>query len=59
MFSKEYTKCKVEVDGVRLKQVRETVYLGVRLSENGMAPTAVGTLREPVLGNKELSIEKA
>ena len=47
---------------------RETVYLGVRLSENGgmeselerrigMAATAVGALREPVLGNKELSKE--
>ena len=47
---------------------RETVYLGLRLSENGgmeselewrigMAATAVGTLREPVLGNKELSKE--
>ena len=25
----------MEVNGVQLKQVRETVYLGVRLSENG------------------------
>ena len=68
VFSKEYTECKVEVDGVRLKQARETVYLGVRLSENGgmeselertigMAATAVGALREPVFGNKELSKE--
>ena len=68
VFSKEYTECKVEVDGVRLKQARETVYLGVRLSENGgmeselerrigMAATAVGALREPIFGNKELSKE--
>ena len=58
----------MEVDGVRLKQARETVYLGVRLSENGgmeselerrigMAATAVGALREPIFGNKELSKE--
>ena len=58
----------MEVDGVRLKQARETVYLGVRLSENGgmeselerrigMAATAVGALREPNFGNKELSKE--
>ena len=63
VFSNEYTECKVEVDGVRLKQARETVYLGVRLSENGgmeselerrigMAATAVGALREPIFGNK-------
>ena len=25
----------MEIDGVRLKQARETVYLGVRLSEDG------------------------
>ena len=58
----------MEVDSVRLKLARETVYLGVRLSENGgmeselerrigMAATAVGALREPVFGNKELSKE--
>ena len=58
----------MEVEGVRLKQAREIVYLGVRLSENGrmerelerrigMAATAVGALREPVFGNKELSKE--
>ena len=51
----------MEVDGVWLKQARETVYLGVRLSENGgmeselewgigMAASAVGALREPVFG---------
>ena len=66
VFSIEYTECMVEVDGVRLKQARETVYLGVRLSENSgmeselerridMAAAAVGALREPVFGNKELS----
>ena len=68
VFSKGYTECKVEVEGVRLKQARETMYLGVRLSEDGgmerevewtigMAATAVGTLREPVFGNKKLSKE--
>ena len=59
-------RCKAEVEGVRLKQAGETVYLRVRLNENGgmeselewkigMAATAVGALREPVFGNKELS----
>ena len=67
VFSKEYTECKVEVESVQLKQARETVYLGVRLSENGgieselerigMAAITVGALREPVCGNKELSKE--
>ena len=63
VFSNEYTECKVEVDGVQLKQARETVYLGVRLSENGgmeselerrigMTATAVEALREPIFGNK-------
>ena len=56
----------MEVKGVRLRQARETVYLEVRLSENGgieselecrtgMAATTAGTLREPVFGNEELS----
>ena len=62
VFSKEYTECKVEVNGVWLKQARETVYLGVKLSENGgmeselewgigVAATAVEALREPVFGS--------
>ena len=53
----------MEVEGVRLKQTRKTVYLGIRLSENGgmeselewrigMAATAIGALREPDLGTK-------
>ena len=44
--------------------MRETVYLGVRLSEKngmeqriGMAATAVGAPTEPVFENKELSKE--
>ena len=68
VFSKDHTECKVEVEGVTIEQARETVYLGVRLSENGgmeselerrigMAATTVGALREPVFGNKELSKE--
>ena len=68
VFSKEHTECKVEVEGVQIEQARETVYLGVRLSENGgmeselerrigMAATTVGALREPVFGNKGLSKE--
>ena len=51
-----------------IEQARETVCLGVRLSENGwmeselerrigMAATTVGALSEPVYGNKELSKE--
>ena len=68
VFSKDHTECKVEVEGVTIEQARETVYLGVRLSENGgmgselerrigMAATTVRALREPVFGNKELSRE--
>ena len=68
VFSKECMECKVEVEGVWLQQARKTVYLGVRLSENGameselerrigMAATAVGALTEPAFGNKELSKE--
>ena len=68
VFSKDHTECKVEVEGVTIEQARETVYLGVRLSENGemdselerrigMAATTLGALREPVFGNKELSKE--
>ena len=56
------------VEGVTIEQARETVCLGVRLSEKGrmeselerrigMAATTVGALREPVFGNKELSKE--
>ena len=59
---------QVEVEGITIEQARETVYLGVRLGENGgmeselerrigMAATTVGALREPVFGNKELSKE--
>ena len=33
VFSKDHTECKVEVEGVTIEQARETVYLGVRLSE--------------------------
>ena len=61
VFSKDYIRwnmeCKVEVEGVRLEQVRETIYFGVRLSDNGemeselqqkigMAATAAGALHE-------------
>ena len=58
----------MELDGVHLEQSREMVYVGVRLSKNGgmeselelrigIAATAIGALREPVLENKELSKE--
>ena len=68
VLSKDHTECKVEVEGVTIEQARETVYLGVRLSENGgmeseleqrigMAATTVWALREPVFGNKELCKE--
>ena len=42
VFSKEYTECKVEVEGVRLKQVRETVCLGLRLGDNGGMESELG-----------------
>ena len=35
VFSRKPTEYKVEVGRVQLEQARETVYLGVRLSENG------------------------
>ena len=68
VFCKDHTECKVEVEGVTIEQARKTVYLGVRLSENGrmeselerrigMAATTVGGVRGPVFGNKELSKE--
>ena len=68
VFSREPTECKVEVGGVQLEQARETVYLGVRSSENGRmeselerrigrAATVVGSMRKTVFGNKELSSE--
>ena len=68
VYSTDHTECKVEVEGVTIEQARETVYLGVRLSENGgmeselewrigMAATRVGALREPIFGNKQLSKE--
>ena len=68
VFSKEYIECKVKVEGVRPKQMRVAIYLGVRLSDNGemeseleqrigMAATTAGALRAPVFGNKELSKE--
>ena len=67
-FCKEHKECKVEMEGVMIKKTMETVYLGVRLSENGgmeseqerrigVAATTVGELREPVFGNNELSKE--
>ena len=69
-FNKEHTECKVEVEGVTIEQVRETVYLGVRLSENGgmeseleqrigMAATTAKALREPVFGNKVFKAKEA
>ena len=68
VFSREPTECKVEVGDVQLEQAWETVYLGVRLSENGRmeselerrigrAATVVGALRRAVFGNRELSSE--
>ena len=53
---------------IQLEQARDTVYLRLRLSENGRmeselerrigrAATAVGSLRKMVFGNKELSSE--
>ena len=64
--SREPKECKVEVGHVQLEQARETVYLGVRLSENermeselerriGRAATVVGSLRKTVFGSKEFS----
>ena len=42
VFSKEYMECKVEVEGVCLEQVRETIYLAVRLSDNGEMESEFG-----------------
>ena len=67
VFSREPTECKVEVGDVQLEQAKETVYLGVRLSENGRIEnelerrigraTEEGALRRTVFGNRELSSE--
>ena len=34
VFSRVPTKCNIEIDGERVKNVKETVYLGVKLSED-------------------------
>ena len=35
VFSRVPTECNIEIDGERVKTVKETVYLGVKLSEDG------------------------
>ena len=35
VFSTVPTECNIEIDGERVKNVKETVYLGVKLSEDG------------------------
>ena len=35
VFSRVPAECNIEIDGERLKNVKETVYLGVKLSEDG------------------------
>ena len=57
VFSREPTECKIEVGGVQIEHAWETVYLGIKLSENGRieselerrigrAATVVGSLRK-------------
>ena len=35
VFSRVPTECNIEIDGEKVKNVKETVYLGVKLSEDG------------------------
>ena len=35
VFSRIPTECNIEIDGEKVKKVKETVYLGVKLSEDG------------------------
>ena len=42
-FSSVPTEYNIEIDGERVKNVKETVYLGVKLSENGKMGSEVET----------------
>ena len=35
IFSRVTAECNIEIDGERVKNVKEAVYLGVKLSEDG------------------------
>ena len=35
VFSRDPTECNIEIDGEKVKNVKETVYLGVKLGEDG------------------------
>ncbi len=35
VFSRVPTECNIEIDGEKVKNVKETVYLGVKLGEDG------------------------
>ena len=67
IFSRAPTECNLEIEGERVKNVKETVYLGVKLSEDGMLESeverrigmtmqAVGTMKK-VYESREISRE--
>ena len=41
IFSRAPTECNLEIEGERVKNVKETVYLGVKLSEDGKLESEV------------------
>ena len=67
VFSRVPTECNIEIDGERVKNVKETVYLGVKLSEDGkiggeverrigMTMQTVGAMKK-VYDSREISRE--
>ena len=64
VFSRVPTECNIEIYGERVKNVKETVYLGVKLSEDGkmverrigMTMQTVGTMKK-VYDSREISRE--
>ena len=67
VFSRVPTECNIEIDGERVKNVKETVYLGVKLSEDGkmgceverrieMTMQTVGAIKK-VYDSREISRE--
>ena len=41
IFSRDPTECNLEIEGERVQNVKETVYLGVKLSEDGKLESEV------------------
>ena len=67
IFSRAPTECNLEIEGERVQNVKETVYLGVKLSEDGkleseverrigMTMQAVGAMKK-VYESREISRE--